>query len=508
MSASTLASAVVRIGIDQSQFRAGLAGVHSQLTGFVGASQLLAGRIAGGLIGGTGQAILAKRAQSMLGPSQANVAREQANVAAARSGLAAARVDLRDAQDRLRSALTATTRAAAQVDVYAARVSVRVAQANVARTTANLGQAQVAATAAGQAFAGTAAGIGMVTTAAAAAVGAIVALAQGLVKVSTAGAVLNAAFHNIDQVFGRWGQVAKDAADKQATAFGRNKAEFLDYATSVGRQLETLGVNEKIAAELATRHAEALSRLAEARRISFGDAAQAAHGTVTDDEIRGYAIREHLINAYGQQLDAASEALLRYQLETQKINEMTDGAVQAGESWNSQLTLLQGTLSNLASTIGTELEPIMVFFLETFHTALKTVIKDVEWLLNKWMDLLVALGGADMRIAVPDPAKDAINERNAASIEQSRKDRLAGAASRAAGGGRGFQGDVAGFSKRLQDAAWNQNTAAMMEKQLRAAETIAGTLGSMLEIMRRSGPRRDPQVANAWSALGGGLASV
>jgi hypothetical protein len=465
MSAATLASAVVRIGIDQSAWLAGLAGVKSDLTGFVGYSQLLGGRIAGGLIGAAGQKVLASKAETALGPSRANVEREQGNVKAARAGLTQANVGLSNARFALQHANTAASRAAAQTALYAAQVNVQVARAGVTRTTGNLAQAQAAAKAAATAFEGTAAGIGRIATAASAAVGVVVALAHGLVSLASAGAEMNRIGRNLDQTFGSWGAGVRAAAETQASSIGRSKAEFLDYATAVGRQLETLGVKAGVAAELATRQAEAVSRLAQSRGIGFGEAAQAVRSTVTEDEVKGYAAQKGYLTSLSSVLDEAVAAMLRYELETEKANELAADGAGATATWSNQLTAIQETFGNLASTIGTDLQPIFVKFFEAVNAYLQQAI--ILW--GQFRDLLVSLGILSAP-EIPDLA--ATDDRNEASIQRTRERRTAGAAFRGGGGGGrgGFQGDLAGFWKRTQESAFNQNTAAQRQKQIALAE--------------------------------------
>jgi hypothetical protein len=170
--------------------------------------------------------------------------------------------------------------------------------------------------------------------------------------------------------------------------------------------------------------------------------------------------------------------------------------------------MINESFNNLKGTIGKDLQPAFTMLFEAVNAYLQQALilweqfrKGLEW------------AGFVGPNKPPDPAAAAaIDQRNAASIEQSRLDREAGAASRMAGGGGGgggFQGDLGGYRSRIQNAVFNQNTAALQEKQLRVAEAMSGTLGSMLDIMKAGGgPRSNPQVANVWSALGGGLASV
>src|SRR5438874_1334622 len=75
------------------------------------------------------------------------------------------------------------------------------------------------------------------------------------------------AANNVNQTFGRNAGVVHKAADEQAKAFGTNRAEFLAYAETLGREYTRLGLQEETAAKMASDLAAATGRYAASRRI-------------------------------------------------------------------------------------------------------------------------------------------------------------------------------------------------------------------------------------------------
>ena len=246
---------------------------------------------------------------------------------------------------------------------------------------------------------------------------AVFALTAAFGGLAAAGGRFEGASHNLDQVFGRWAFAAREAAEMQAQAFGRSKGEFLDYVTIVGRQLEVLGVGEKKAAEQAIALVNAASQLAESKRISFGEAFQQvqSHGALfTDDEVRGMAREMGLLTNRNMLLDAGSEALARQQLAILSVQGSTDATSESGANWNSQLSKLQGQLSNLAAMIGTDIAPAFLSFLQTINALVEGAI--VRW--TQLHDLLVKFGVLSETV----PAKtDEIDRRNEQHIAEAAK---------------------------------------------------------------------------------------
>ena len=335
--------------------------------------------------------------------------------------------------------------------------------------------------------------LGLVGTAAMLAIAGGVGLTSAFIGLAAAGGNLEAAIHNVDQVFGKWSGHVKDAAAEQAAAFGRSKSEFIGYATEVGRHLEMLGIDEKTAADEAINLANAASRLAESRRITFGKAFRHVQGRgdlFTENQVRGYAIEIGLLTNRNQVLGAGTEALIRNRLAVEAVNATTENVAQSGANWNSQINELQGNLSNLGEMIGTELAPTFISFLQTINDMLRMMIDN--WATAKgWIDeIIIGLGGIDPNL-IPHPEAGG-NARNEAHIAAMRKREIAG---EVFGGGRGgtgggFQGGLVEFARRVQGSAFNQRQIGLMEKQLRAAEMTNEKMAELIRLQPWKDPKR------------------
>ncbi len=313
----------------------------------------------------------------------------------------------------------------------------------------------------------------------------VFALTAAFGGLAAAGGRFEGASHNLEQVFGRWAFAAREAAEMQATAFGRSKSEFLDYVTTVGRQLEILGIGEKKAVEMAIELVNAASQLAESRRISFGEAFQQVQGRgalFSEDEVRGMAIQMGLLTNRNQILDSGTEALVRQRLAIDTIAMSTDASSESGDNWNSRLEMLKGTLANLAVEVGTDLLPAFVSFLTTVNTLVENAIG--IW--QRFHDVLVSMGVISE--AIPADTAD-IDRRNEQHIAEARKRRIAGEAFGGNRGGTtgGFQGGLVEFARRVQQSAFNQRQMGLMERQLKAAEGAKTVLEQIADNLVKTG---------------------
>ncbi len=337
--------------------------------------------------------------------------------------------------------------------------------------------------------------LGLVGKAASLAIAGVVGLVAAFDGLARAGASLEAAGHNAEQVFGSWSKMVKEGADAQAAAFGQSKDEYLSYAATIGRELQKLGVGEDVAARQATALLDAVQRLAQSRRISFGEAFAETRGRgelFTEAQVRGYAVEIGLLRNRNQMLNAGAEALARNRLAVEAINETTENTAQSGDNWNSQVLALQGNLSNLAGMIGAELLPTFVSFLQHVNDMLEAMI--ANWAAIKgWIDgILVALGGIDPNL-IPHPEAGDVDARNAAHADKMRKREAVGEAFGRGGGGSGagFQGGLVEFARRVQGSAFNQRQIGLMERQLKAAEDVARNTAELIRVAPWKDPKRE-----------------
>ncbi len=292
---------------------------------------------------------------------------------------------------------------------------------------------------------------------------------------------------NIEQTFGKHTSIVEEAADRQAKAFGRSRNEFLKYAESVGRQLQNLGFNEKFSADMAVKMAEAASRLAASRRISFREATQEIEGgsaLFSEDRVRAWAYEQHLIGARNQMLDEGAMKLLRYELALETIANRTANISEADRSWNNQMEMLEGRMANLAVMIGNEMLPTMIDFLETTNRGLLYMIENVKSLIETFNMLTPILfpivdafkllfPGNQSTVAPADRGQ--ISARNDAEAQRARRERIRGAVlgGGGGGGGAGFQGGLVEFAKHLQQSAFSNRQIGLQEEMNRKAQMIA-----------------------------------
>lgn len=503
------AQAAARDAANPAQLQAARAGLLQSRKDVVDAKDFLAnaqarleavGRMSSGLVAGTPQAnqmaYQAQIAMNALSQAQTQLAAAKAAVPAAQAAYLAAKQ------------AAAQGSAQAQAVVQSAHAALTQSLAGVKTAQGNLMAAKQAAAAAGDAFEHVAHGIAGMALQASAAVGLLSMLARGLTDLTRIGAQLSAAEHNVDETFGRSSHQIREAAERQAQAFGQSKSEYLRYAADVGRELEKLGVREDVAAQNAVELLDAVQRLAQARRISFGEAYGQVRGRgelFTEEQVRAYAFKKQFLMNRNNHLNAGAEALARNLLAMEQINATTQETTAAGSTWQAQMNAISGNVENLAGLIGEDLEPTFVSFLQTVNGWIETVRQN--W--SAWRDdiktaldiLMPAVGvfAAFRGNAVPDViTPEAVSNRNAAAIEQNAKRQAFGEVFGGHGGGGhrgGFQGGFAEFTRHIQQSAFSQRQVKLQNEQLNAAQRTAKATEDMVQMFRLQ-PWKDPKNKN------------
>lgn len=339
----------------------------------------------------------------------------------------------------------------------------------------------------------------LINVAIAASTAGIVSLVLAFTRLASAGGGLEAAEKNVAEVFGRSTAVITAAAEEQAAMFGRSKSEYLSYAAEIGRGLEMLGVREEAATGLTKDFLAAVSRLAESRRISFGEAfAEARSGRdYTEEQLRAYAWEHKLISNRNGALHKGAEEIARMGLEIERINATTTATAGATQNWSSQVNALGGNFANLAETIGKDIEPVFVAFFEQINAWLVAIRqKWAEWREDIWTTakaLAPILGLLEGVGANAQADLAAIDQRNAAGAAQAGQRQAVGAAigRGGGGGGGGFQGGLADFARRIQQGAFSQAQVAIQRRQLAAAEATAEGMRQLIRMQ----PWKDPERA-------------
>jgi len=320
-----------------------------------------------------------------------------------------------------------------------------------------------------------------------------------------AGGAMSDTAHNIEQTFGEHTAVVEKAVDGQVKAFSRGRTEFLRYAEEVGRSLQNLGISEAKSAEVAAKVIEGASRLAASRRITPAEAMGEikGRGALFDDaRIKAMAIEQHLISNRNQAIDSGTEALLRYELALETIAMRTEDVSGTTMTWSGQIQALGDNLANLATTIGTTLEPLFANILAT--------VNDVIIGLEKWIKIIqqavkfatfhaMGYGLEEAMTAataeVPRPERADITARNEAEAARARRQRILGEVmgGGGGGGGRGFQGGLAEFARKVQESAFSQKQLVVQEKQLAQAMELNVTQKTMLELQKKAKSSKGPE---------------
>lgn len=312
----------------------------------------------------------------------------------------------------------------------------------------------------------------------------VLSVGKAFAGLAQAGAQLEAAGHNVEQVFGSFSASIQEGAERQAKAFGQSKSEYLEYAATIGRELTKLGVHGDVAAQSATELLDAVQRLAQSQRISFGEAfarTQARGALFTENQLRAFAVEKGIITNRNMLLNESTEALLRNLMASERINETTEENAVAGDNWNAQIMALQGNLGNLAETIGKDLEPAFVAFLKNVNAWLQHLRaqwaawrEDIAWVVKLVAPELALMGGGGGGGPGAGPDLEKIDVRNKAAIDRAAKRQAVGEAMGRGGGGSagGFQGGLVEFARRVQNAAFNQRQIGIQMRQLAALEQL------------------------------------
>jgi hypothetical protein len=334
--------------------------------------------------------------------------------------------------------------------------------------------------------------LGLIGAAAAATTAGVLGLVAAFTGLGRAGATIEAAGHNVEQVFGSWSVAVQEGAAAQAAAFGQSKSEYLSYAATIGREFEKLGVSADVAAAQTVDLLDTVQRMAQSRRISFGEAfgiTQGRGALFTEEQVRGFAVEKGILTNRNMLLNEGTEAILRNMMAIERINDTTEESVVSGDNWNAQLAKLQGNAMNLAQVIGSDLEPAFVKMFQAINDLLETMIQ--KW--DEWRGTILAtLGPLGIAIDVMagggggggggfigpgggiNAALDEIDARNQAAIDKAAKRQAVGEAMGRGGGGPsgGFQGSLVEFSRRVQGSAFNQRQIAIQQRQLDALERL------------------------------------
>ena len=310
------------------------------------------------------------------------------------------------------------------------------------------------------------------------------ALAKHGAEVTTAGA-------NIGQVFGRSTAQVLAGADEQARAFGRSKSEYLAYAAEIGRSLEMLGVSEANAAAQATTLLAAVSKLAESKGITFGQAFKETqmHGSLfTDEQVLAFAVQNKYLHNRTEILNAGTEALIRNRMAVEQITATTNNATGTGMNWNSQMNRMADNLGNLTSMIGQTIEPAFVSFLSKINYLLQVMV-DNWGAVRRTIEGILSTLGLPTKMA-GGPNLDEITNRNQQRINQAGQRQAGGEILNRGqgGGGGGFQGGLVEFARRIQSASFSQAQIRIQRLQLEAAQKAA----EELEKLNRLQPWRNP----------------
>lgn len=341
-------------------------------------------------------------------------------------------------------------------------------------------------------------GFGLIGVAATVASRGIGLLAVGLGSLTgTVIAASNAidAMHNLELTFGSSADALTDVINNQSAAFGHSRVALMGYADTVGQELKAVGVDAKAAAEMAKSVILATSQLAANRRISPEAAfAQIKSGAMLYDraQVRAIALEIGLINNRNQELTRGNEMLAEYFLAVRGVAASTEMLTGATQTWSGQVQVLGNDFRELATTIGSSLEPMFISILSHMDSWIRKLNEAYSWFTkfsathSVWGALMFGPQG-DPNAPRDAQAQKAIDVNNASLTKQNREENILGQVMGRGGGGGGhgaYRGSLAGFHEKIQESAWQQNQLATLKKQaeigqqqLTQLQSINGKLG-------------------------------
>ncbi len=480
---SVLASAVVNITASTVGFNAALRLVQAGLTGFLtGASDQLV------------KPFLMKPVQAQLSQAKDAFIKAQKEVAQKSR-------DVSYYKDMIAQGFNF------KKELVQAKSDLAIAKTNLSAARADVTAAHGAVKATATEYAGIAEGIVSIGMASVAAVAGVFSLTVALGKLAFNASGLRTTMLNVERTFGSSSVVIKNAADAAVERWGVARSEFLGYAESFGLMLKQMGVEEGRSATMAAQLTTAARELASSRGISFESAFKEVSGSVhggttmfDESRIKARAVENGLIGNRNQLLSKQAELMVRYQLTLEAVNEQQNIANLTGNNWNDQIQRLMGQLSNLGETIGTIVLPAFIAFFENVNNWLNTIVANWDSWIARFPGMAEGLKrigegfgtqtDMEKQIAADDAKRIAFEQGQTGAADRKRagKESVVGQVFGGAGGasgGRGFQGGLAEFAKKVQESAFSNRQIGLLEQQNERAGKIAENTGILAEAEKK-----------------------
>lgn len=190
-----------------------------------------------------------------------------------------------------------------------------------------------------------------------------------------------------DTVFGANAAGWANRFDLLADKVGRNRYELMNFGATIQGLLGPMGLTGNAAANMSMGFTELAVDLSSFYNATESDALNALRSALIGETepmrqfgvvlnqaaIEAEALRMGLMQQGGE-LTAAAKAQATYSLIMQQTVAAQGDAVRTGGGWANQMRALQGALAETATTMGTQLLPVVTPLLQQLNTGLKDVL--------------------------------------------------------------------------------------------------------------------------------------
>lgn len=209
-----------------------------------------------------------------------------------------------------------------------------------------------------------------------------------------------------DVVFSQTGGQVTQALDEFGNAVGRNRFELMGYAATLGDTLKPLGMTEEAAADFAVQLTQLGVDLSSFNNMPMDEAMRRLQGTLIGSHENalafGVVINENTLKAElakngwdsltGAQLEQA-KVQARINLLMQGTTDAQGDAERTAGSWANQTRALKANLEEAATTMGTQLLPVVTPLLQNFTAWITDIMPKAVEIFTTWASELRATVG-------------------------------------------------------------------------------------------------------------------
>ncbi len=228
------------------------------------------------------------------------------------------------------------------------------------------------------------------------------------VKASMMASQLNTELDLTVQTFGHMSSAIYKTADAMQSKWGIVRQEILAVTTAFGEMFNKIGLGGKAGAEMSSSLAQLARDLASNRGISFGEAAGQVRGAMggsgeffDEARVEARAFQMGLMRLHQPMTDTA-RAFVRQQLLMESLAYVEGQAALQGPRLSDEIAKLSGNFGRISTELGSAVLPIFQGLVYVLNLVVGGIASFIEWLhqgtlgLMDWYDKLVGAPSLEM----------------------------------------------------------------------------------------------------------------